>query len=197
FRWTRDRSTLRRLVAGQQLHEGRFAGAVGPREPVTPTRGKRRGHVLEEHLRAEPHGDTADRNHGKRPLPRSCTGEELPIITERIRSTASRRATFFLAQIPARDDVSVLALDADARARSHFPLPLGGGLVQHRAPITSMKKLTLKKARQDFEQVLPRLVGDYESGRLVPFIGSGMSVGACTSWQTMIERLEQSAFGRK
>src|SRR5262249_53812458 len=53
------------------------------------------------------------------------------------------------------------------------------------------------KARQDFEQVLPRLVGDYESGRLVPFIGSGMSVGACTSWQTMIERLEQSAFGRK
>src|SRR5262245_55472104 len=59
-----------------------------------------------------------------------------------------------------------------------------------------MKKLTLTKARQDFAQVLPRLVGDYESGRLVPFIGSGMSDGACTNWQTMIERLERSAFGR-
>jgi hypothetical protein len=59
-----------------------------------------------------------------------------------------------------------------------------------------MSKLTLTKARQDFAQVLPRLVGDYESGRLVPFVGSGMSVGACTNWQTMIERLERSAFRR-
>jgi hypothetical protein len=60
-----------------------------------------------------------------------------------------------------------------------------------------MKKISLDRARRDFEQVLPRLVGDYESGRLVPFIGSGMSMGACAGWQTMIERLERTAFGRR
>ena len=42
----------------------------------------------------------------------------------------------------------------------------------------------------DFETVLPRLVSTYEAGRLVPFIGSGMSVRACTDWWTFISKLE-------
>jgi hypothetical protein len=71
LRWTRNRSALRRLIAGQQLHERGLARAIGPGEPVAPPRGKRRGHVLEEHLRAEPHGHTADRNHENRPLLRT------------------------------------------------------------------------------------------------------------------------------
>jgi hypothetical protein len=54
--------------------------------------------------------------------------------------------------------------------------------------------LSIANARRDFERVLPRLVGAYESGRLVPFVGSGLSSGACTSWPVMIERLEERAF---
>lgn len=55
-------------------------------------------------------------------------------------------------------------------------------------------KLTLRNARREFTKLLPRLVGAYESGRLVPFIGSGMSAGACTSWPEFIARLERRAF---
>ena len=40
LRRTVDRSTLRRLFAGQQLHERRLAGAVGSGETVAPARGK-------------------------------------------------------------------------------------------------------------------------------------------------------------
>ena len=36
LRRTGDRSTLRRLFAGQQLHERGLACAVGPGEPVAP-----------------------------------------------------------------------------------------------------------------------------------------------------------------
>ena len=42
----------------------------------------------------------------------------------------------------------------------------------------------------EFQTVLPRLVSTYEAGRLVPFIGSGMSVRACTDWSTFISKLE-------
>ena len=58
-------------------------------------------------------------------------------------------------------------------------------------------KLTRERAQREFAKILPRLVGAYESGRLVPFIGSGLSVGACTNWPTMIERLEQRAGERR
>jgi hypothetical protein len=44
-----------------------------------------------------------------------------------------------------------------------------------------------------FDAILPRLATTYESGRLVPFIGAGMSVPACTSWTTLVERLEATA----
>ena len=44
----------------------------------------------------------------------------------------------------------------------------------------------------DFETVLPRLVATYEAGRLVPFIGSGMSLRACTDWSTFISGLERA-----
>ena len=60
LRGTSDRSTLRRQFAGQQLHEGGLPRAVGSRETVTPVRRKARGHIVEEHLRAEPHGHAAD-----------------------------------------------------------------------------------------------------------------------------------------
>lgn len=45
----------------------------------------------------------------------------------------------------------------------------------------------------NFEMLLPRLVSTYEQGRLVPFVGSGMSRRACTDWPTLIASLEASA----
>jgi hypothetical protein len=48
-------------------------------------------------------------------------------------------------------------------------------------------------AINDFETLLPRLVSNYEAGRLVPFIGSGMSRATCTDWATFIEKLEAQA----
>ncbi len=44
-----------------------------------------------------------------------------------------------------------------------------------------------------FEQVLPRLVAAYERGRLVPFIGSGMSMPIARSWKGLITGLEEAA----
>ena len=43
-----------------------------------------------------------------------------------------------------------------------------------------------------FETILPRLVATYEIGRLVPFIGSGMSRQTCTDWATFIRQLEDA-----
>ncbi len=51
---------LRRELAGQQFHEGRFAGAVGAAQAVSPAGRKSHGDVVEEHLRAVPHGNTVD-----------------------------------------------------------------------------------------------------------------------------------------
>ena len=48
-----------------------------------------------------------------------------------------------------------------------------------------------------FETVLPRLIATYETGRLVPFIGSGMSQRTCTDWATFIRQLESAAGGKK
>jgi hypothetical protein len=45
----------------------------------------------------------------------------------------------------------------------------------------------------DFDTVLPRLVATYESGRLVPFIGSGMSAQVCKAWPAFIEGLEKAS----
>jgi hypothetical protein len=45
----------------------------------------------------------------------------------------------------------------------------------------------------DFETLLPRLVATYEAGRLVPFIGSGMSRRTCTDWPTFIQALETAS----
>jgi len=47
----------------------------------------------------------------------------------------------------------------------------------------------------DFDTVLPRLVATYEAGRLVPFIGSGMSLPVCTDWWTFIRELEAAVAG--
>ncbi|MCC7011446.1 MAG: SIR2 family protein [Planctomycetes bacterium] len=44
-----------------------------------------------------------------------------------------------------------------------------------------------------FDELMPRLVAAYERGRLVPFIGSGMSVGACPTWLGFVAELERAA----
>jgi hypothetical protein len=44
-----------------------------------------------------------------------------------------------------------------------------------------------------FNDILPHLVDAYRRGILVPFIGSGMSVPACTGWQTFVEKLAGEA----
>jgi hypothetical protein len=41
-----------------------------------------------------------------------------------------------------------------------------------------------------FDEALPRLAAAYDQGVLVPFLGAGMSVRACPSWQGLIEGLE-------
>jgi hypothetical protein len=47
---------------------------------------------------------------------------------------------------------------------------------------------------EHFERlVLPRLAASYEAGRLVPFIGSGMSRRTCTDWETFVRNLERRA----
>src|SRR5687767_13763263 len=61
--WTADRAALRRQLTGHQLHEGRLAGAIRPRQAVAPPGDERRGDVVEEHLRPVAHGETADCNH--------------------------------------------------------------------------------------------------------------------------------------
>lgn len=45
----------------------------------------------------------------------------------------------------------------------------------------------------DFPTLLPRLVATYEMGRLVPFIGSGMSAPTCNGWPAFIEALERAS----
>ncbi len=50
-------------LAGEDLHEGGFAGAVGAGEAVAAASGEGDGDILEEELRAVAHGDIGDRNH--------------------------------------------------------------------------------------------------------------------------------------
>lgn len=47
--------------------------------------------------------------------------------------------------------------------------------------------------RPDFETLLPRLAATCQAGRLVPFVGSGMSRRACTDWPGFIAGLEAAA----
>ena len=73
---SRDRALLRLELARKELHEGGLAGAVGPREAITPAGREGRGDIVEEHLRPVPHGDAVDCNHGN---PRG-TRRKLPIV---------------------------------------------------------------------------------------------------------------------
>src|SRR5262245_53101752 len=52
-----------------------------------------------------------------------------------------------------------------------------------------------KQALQNrqFETALPRLLGAYDRGRLVPFLGAGASVPACPLWPEFVENLETLA----
>lgn len=40
---------------------------------------------------------------------------------------------------------------------------------------------------------LRQMCAEYDRGRLVPFIGSGMSIPACVSWSTFVANLERTA----
>jgi hypothetical protein len=44
-----------------------------------------------------------------------------------------------------------------------------------------------------FEDMLPLLVSAYERGRLVPFLGAGMSAPACAQWGELVANLERLA----
>src|SRR5262245_25784401 len=48
----------------------------------------------------------------------------------------------------------------------------------------------------DFTDILPRLVVAYETGRLVPFIGAGMSRPSSVGWSTLIARLEENGVNK-
>ncbi len=58
-----DAALLRRLLAGEQLHEGGLARAVGAGQAVAAAGQETGGHFVEENLRAEAHGDIFDANH--------------------------------------------------------------------------------------------------------------------------------------
>ncbi|MFN0057399.1 MAG: SIR2 family NAD-dependent protein deacylase [Planctomycetota bacterium] len=49
------------------------------------------------------------------------------------------------------------------------------------------------KYQRAYDAVMPRLAAAYESGKLVPFIGAGMSIPACTDWNNFVYRLEKRA----
>jgi SIR2-like protein len=51
----------------------------------------------------------------------------------------------------------------------------------------------MSRMSTELESVLPRLVCAYEAGRLVPFLGAGMSAGACPLWGEFIANLEREA----
>ena len=44
-----------------------------------------------------------------------------------------------------------------------------------------------------FESIIPRLLAAYERGRLVPFVGSGLSYPNCHLWPEFVKRLEKAA----
>jgi hypothetical protein len=46
---------------------------------------------------------------------------------------------------------------------------------------------------QTLEKFLPRLVQDYNHGRLAPFLGAGMSAGWCRTWGSFVDELERLA----
>ncbi len=58
-----DSAFLRLQFAGENLHEGGFAGAVWPSESVAAARRKRGAHVFEEQLGPVAHCDIADADH--------------------------------------------------------------------------------------------------------------------------------------
>lgn len=47
--------------------------------------------------------------------------------------------------------------------------------------------------RRNFDEVLPLLVSTYTQGRLVPFLGAGMSAGCLTLWDDFVNNLEAAA----
>ena len=60
FLGANDRALLGVDLAGEDLHEGRFAGTVRSGEPIAAASGKRDGDILEEELGAVTQGDSAD-----------------------------------------------------------------------------------------------------------------------------------------
>ena len=63
FARAHDRALLRLQLAGQDLHEGGFSGAIRPGEAVAAARSERCADVFKEELGAVAHGDIADADH--------------------------------------------------------------------------------------------------------------------------------------
>ena len=59
-----DCPLLRLQFAGQQIHEGGFAGAIRPGQAIPLARRKCRGYFVKQNFGAVAHGHIADRNHG-------------------------------------------------------------------------------------------------------------------------------------
>ena len=57
------RALLRFEFAGENLHEGGLAGAIGSGQPVAAAGREGGADIFEEHLRAVAHGDIADADH--------------------------------------------------------------------------------------------------------------------------------------
>src|SRR5580704_12802302 len=58
---------------------------------------------------------------------------------------------------------------------------------------SSSKGICMPVPRRRFEEILPLLVSTYRQGRLVPFIGAGMSAGRLTLWPEFVDKLETEA----
>ena len=63
FLRARDRAFGRLELAGQDLHQGGFAGAIGPGDGVAAARHEGGGDVLEQDAGTEAHGDIVDGQH--------------------------------------------------------------------------------------------------------------------------------------
>jgi hypothetical protein len=76
---------------------------------------------------------------------------------------------------------------ARARARSRLP-------VMRSLPLPEARRQTRSPARKpDWQGWMNTLVREYDAGRLVPFLGAGMSRKVCPDWKGFIKNLEGEA----
>jgi hypothetical protein len=84
-----------------------------------------------------------------------------------------------------------VAPDANQNRKEAYSVSMTGD----RSAGTQQAVQTLSNRGAAFSTVLPRLISAYEQGRLVPFIGAGLSVPACRLWEPFVTELEKQAGG--